>query len=170
MIIFMSQAPILFVALPLLVLIALFELIGLKMRRNIQVLSVVALACLLAAVPVSASNAGPAALLFATGVTLSIILALYSMATARRGKQWPWFMGLLLVAVAAVVSVIIVHVTVGAKAANLGAELIFVLTVLPGASALLYGIFAPDILKPRGSTWWGDSAAARSRSRHRSRR
>jgi hypothetical protein len=43
MIIFMSQAPILVAVLLMLLLIALFELIGLKARYNIAVLSVVSL-------------------------------------------------------------------------------------------------------------------------------
>ena len=49
MIIFMSQAPILVAVLLMLLLIALFELIGLKTRYNIAVLAAVALVCLGAA-------------------------------------------------------------------------------------------------------------------------
>jgi hypothetical protein len=46
MIIFMSQAPILVAILAMLLLIALFELIGLKTRYSIAVLSAVSLLCL----------------------------------------------------------------------------------------------------------------------------
>src|SRR5690242_20685359 len=107
MIIFMSQAPILVAVLLMLLLIALFELIGLKARYNIAVLSAVSLLCLGAAALERNGDPVLPAILYAVGVSLAMLLALYALATARRGRQRMWFVGLLVVAILTLAAVIV---------------------------------------------------------------
>ncbi len=93
MIIFTSQAPILGVTFLVMFLVALFEMVGLMARRNIAILSVVSLFCLGAAVLAPDSTSGLIALVSTAGPVLAIILALYALVTALRGRQWAWFVG-----------------------------------------------------------------------------
>ncbi len=83
MIIFMSQAPILVAILLMLLLIALFELIGLKTRFNIAIFSAVSLLCLGAAALMRNGASVVPAILYAVGASLAMLLALYTLATAR---------------------------------------------------------------------------------------
>lgn len=151
MIIFMSQAPILAALLLMLLLIALFELVGLKARYNIAVLAVVSLLCL--GVAALERNGDPLlpAILYAVGVSLAILLALYALATARRGRQRRWFAGLLIVALLTLAAVIVIHVAMGTQDTEGAATMTYALTFVPAISALMYGLFAPDIPKPKGS-------------------
>jgi hypothetical protein len=146
-----SRSPVPALVLPMLILIALFELIGLKIRRNILVLSVVGLVCLVAAAPVGMSSPDVAGWLYATRVTLSVILALYTLATARRGKQRGWFVGVLLGAIAALVGIVTARAMLTQQNALLIGVMIFALSFAPAMSTLLYGLFAPDIPKSRAS-------------------
>jgi hypothetical protein len=154
MIIFMSQAPILGVALPVLLLVVLFEIIGLKTRTNIAVLAMAALLCLGAAALLllgdGASNLP--LVLYAVGVVLATILALYALATARRGQQRAWFVGLLITVVVALGTGVGIRAVLAPQDAESAAVLTFALAFVPAVGALLYGLFAPDIPKPRGST------------------
>src|SRR5690242_3378844 len=109
MIIFMSQAPILVAVLLMLLLIALVELIGLKARYNIAVLSAVSLLCLGAAALERNGDPVLPAILYAIGVSLAMLLALYALAMARRGRQRRWFAGLLIVAALTLAAVIVIH-------------------------------------------------------------
>jgi hypothetical protein len=151
MVLFISQAPVLVVLIPVVILIALFEMVGLKTRLNILVLSAVALVCLTAAPLISASSSVTAALLYAIGVTLAVLLALYTLAMARRGKQRLWLTGVLLACCAALVAGIAVRLALAGHNANSAALATFVLSFVPGVCTLLYGLFSPDIPKPRGS-------------------
>jgi hypothetical protein len=150
-VLFMSQAPILVLLVPAIVLIALFEMVGLKARRNILALSAVAQICLIAALLASASNTVIASLLYGLGVTLAVLLALYTLATSRRGKQWPWFSGVLSACCVTLIAAIAVRATLGSQNADSAAVVIFALTLVPGLTTLVYGLFAPDIPKPRGN-------------------
>jgi hypothetical protein len=150
MIIFMSQAPILVAVLLMLLLIALFELIGLKTRYNIAVLAAVSLLCLVAAALERNGDPVLPAILYAIGVSLAMLLALYALATARRGRQRMWFAGLLIVAILTLGAVIVIHTAMGAQDAEGAAIMTYALTVVPAISALMYGLFAPDIPKPKG--------------------
>jgi Na+/melibiose symporter-like transporter len=134
----------------IIILIALFEMVGLKTRRNILVLSAIALMCLTAALPVSASSTVTALLLYAVGVTLAVLLALYTLATARRGKQRLWLAGVLVACCAALVAGIAARLALAGQSAN-AATATFALSFVPALCTLLYGLFAPDIPKPRGS-------------------
>lgn len=151
MIIFMSQAPILVAVLLMLLLIALFELIGLKARYNIAVLSVVSLLCLGAAALERNGDPVLPAILYAVGVSLAMLLALYALATARRGRQRRWFAGLLIVAILNLAAVIAIHTATTAQDAEGAAIVTYALTFVPAISALMYGLFAPDVPKPKGS-------------------
>ncbi|HET8907411.1 MAG TPA: hypothetical protein VFN11_10655 [Ktedonobacterales bacterium] len=159
MIIFMSQAPILGVALPVLILVVLFEIfgemVGLKTRINIAVLSVVGLLCLGAAgfllLGDGYSNLG--LVVYAAGVVLGTILALYALVTARRGQQRPWFVGILISVVVTLGVGIWIHAVLAQQDAGSAAVLTYSLAFVPALIALIYGLFAPDIPKPRGSMW-----------------
>jgi hypothetical protein len=155
MIIFMSQAPILGVALPLLVLVVLFEMVGFKTRTNIAVLSVVGLLCLgasgLLLLGDGYSNLG--LVVYAAGVALGTILSLYALVTARRGQQRPWFLGILIAVVVAMGGGIWIHAVLAQQDAGSAAILTYSLSFVPALIALMYGLFAPDIPKPRGSMW-----------------
>lgn len=150
MIIFMSQAPIFVVTVPVLLLVALLEAVGIKTRHNIAILSAASLLCLAASILLRNNTVALAEFLYAAGLVLGFVLILYTLVTARRGRQWAWFVGILIAGI----------VTVGAEAAlrgvltQRGAEtmalLIFALTFVPAVTALAYGLFAPDIRKPRG--------------------
>lgn len=148
MVVFISQAPIFAVLLPVLVMVVLVEMIGMKVRRNILVLSALGLVCLGASALVGASDSPVAGLLYAIGVSLSVILALYALATARRGKQGWWFVGVLIASVATLVGAIAAREALSQEDAAIA---VFALTFVPGACALLYGLLAPDIPRPRGS-------------------
>lgn len=150
MIIFMSQAPILAAVLLMLLLIALVELIGLKTRYNITAFSSVSLLCLGAAALVRNGNPVLPAILYAVGASLAMLLALYALATARRGRQRMWFAGLLIVAVLTLGTVIVIHAAMAAQDAEGAATFTYALTFVPAISALAYGLFAPDIPKPKG--------------------
>jgi uncharacterized membrane protein len=151
MLIFMSQAPILVALLGALLLVALLEMIGIKVRHNITVLSLISLLCLGAAPLVNELDSGMAGLLYAVGAVLAVILALYVLATARRGRQRAWFTSILLTAVATLVGAVVVRAVVAQHDAEGAAITIFALTFVPPVSALAYGLLAPDIPKPRGS-------------------
>src|SRR5579859_2646024 len=113
MVIFISQAPIFAVLLPVLMVVVLVEIIGMKVRRNILVLSALGLVSLGASALVVADDSPVAGLLYAIGVTLSVILALYALATARRGKHGWWFVGLLIVGAATLMGAIVARETLG---------------------------------------------------------
>lgn len=155
MIIFMSQAPILGVALPLLVLVVLFEMVGFKTRINIAVLSAVGLVCLgasgLLLLGDGSSNLG--LVVYAAGVVLGTILSLYALVTARRGRQRPWFVGVLITVVVTLGVGIWIHAVLAQQDAESAAVLAYSLSFVPALIALIYGLFAPDIPKPRGSMW-----------------
>lgn len=151
MIIFMSQAPILVAILLMLILIALFEPIGLKTRYNIVMFSAMSLLCLGAAALIRNGASVAPAILYAVGVSLAILLALYTLATARRGRQRMWFVGLLIAAVVTVGAVFVIHTAMAGQDAEGEATLIYALTFVSAVSALMYGLFAPDIPKPKGS-------------------
>ena len=150
MVVFMSQAPVLVVLISIVVLIALFEMVGLKTRLNSLVLSAVALVCLTAALPVSGTSPVTADLLYAVGVTLAVVLALYMLATARRGKQRLWLAGVLAACFAALIADIAARVALAGQSSS-SATATFALSFVPAVCTLLYGLFAPDIPKPRGN-------------------
>jgi hypothetical protein len=147
----MSQAPILAAILLMLLLIALVELIGLKARHNITAFSTVSLLCLGAAALVRNDAPVLPAILYAIGVSLAMLLALYALATARRGRQRRWFAGLLIVAILTLGTVIAIHMAIATQDAEGAATVTYALTFVPAASALMYGLFAPDIPRPKGS-------------------
>src|SRR6476646_4583417 len=115
MIIFMSHAPILAAVLLMLLLIALVELIGLKARYNITALSTVSLLSLVGAALVRNGDPVLPAILYAVGASLAMLLALYALATARRGRQHRWFAGLLIVAIVTLGAVIVIHAAMAAQ-------------------------------------------------------
>lgn len=145
-----NSMPLFVVIIPLLVLVALFEMIGLKTRHNIAVLSVLALLCLVATTLIGGQNPNIAGLLYAIGVVLASILAFYALATARRGRQQAWFASLLIMIVATLGGGFALRAALAPRDAAGAATLIFVLTLVLAASTLAYGLFAPDIPKPRG--------------------
>lgn len=147
----MSQAPIFVVLTPVLMLVAVLEMIGLQARRNIAVLSAISLLCIVAAAVMSGRSPFVAALLYAVGVVLAVILILYALAMARRGQQWTWFTGLLLAAVATLAGEVALRAALAQPNAEGAAVAAFTLTFVPAMGALAYGLFAPDIPKLRGS-------------------
>ena len=118
MFVFISQAPILGVTVPVLLLVALLEAVGLKTRVNIAILSAVSLVCLGAAVFMHDGASLLAEILYATGLVLGVVLILYALVTACRGRQWTWFVGLLI----AVIGVLGTEVVVRAALAQQDAE------------------------------------------------
>lgn len=152
MVLFMSQAPILPALVAAMLLVALLELIGLTVRRNIAMLSLLSLLCLGAAPFISGQSSDVAALLYAIGAVLAIILALYVLATARRGRQWTWFTAFLLAVVATLAGDIAARVMLAQQDAAGAAVALFTLTFVPPVCALAYGLLAPDIPKPRGGS------------------
>jgi hypothetical protein len=155
MIIFMSQAPILGVALPVIFLAVLVEVIGgtigLKTRYNIAVLSMASLLCLGAAALMRDGASDLPEVLYAAGVVFAVILPLYALATARRERQRGLFVGLLIVVVITVGTAVGIRVALTQQDAEGVAALIYALSFVPGVGTLLYGLFAPDIPKARGS-------------------
>jgi hypothetical protein len=151
MVLFTSQAPILAVGVPVLLLAVLFEMVGLKTRLNITVLSTVALLCLVVAIFVRDGSIDLSEILYAVGVALAVILALYALATARRGQQRMWFTGLLIVVIVTVAVAFGIWVVIAPQDAESAAVMSYALTFVPSLGALMYGLFAPDIPKLRGS-------------------
>jgi hypothetical protein len=91
------------------------------------------------------------AILYAIGVSLAMLLALYALATARRGRQRVWFAGILVVAILTLTTVIVIHTAMAGQDADGAATITYALTFVPAISALMYGLFAPDIPRPKGS-------------------
>lgn len=114
-------------------------------------LSVVSLLCLGIAALERNSDPVLPAILYAVGVSLAMLLALYALATARRGRQRRWFAGLLIVAILTLVAVIVIHTATTAQDAEGAAIVTYALTFVPAISALMHGLFAPDVPKPKGS-------------------
>jgi len=79
-----------------------------------------------------------------------MLLARYALATARRGRQRRWFAGHLIVAILTLGTVIAIHMAMAAQDAEGAATMTFALTFVPAISTLAYGLFAPDIPKPKG--------------------
>jgi hypothetical protein len=159
-----SYLPVVVVLIGVLVLNALFEAVGLKIRWNILVQATLALLCLVVALPLSESNPGLAAWLDAGGIVFSVVVLLYTLATAGRGKQWPWFVGLLLAALACVAGLIFTWTTLAQQNAAMAGGLAFALAFVPGICAALYGLLAPDV--PRA----GFMTSGRPRVARRTRR
>ncbi|HEV2237908.1 MAG TPA: hypothetical protein VGR57_14710 [Ktedonobacterales bacterium] len=167
MILFLTQAPVLCALLPALIAIALLEAVGLRVRYNIFILSLVALALICAnflrftgqpdlpqpGVPQPGLSIVPSllpSLLPALGVTLALVVYLYTLATARRGKQWRWFTGLL---VAGVVTLGGIVAGLAALPAVYGPPLLasdIALAFVPPLSTLAYATFAPDFPRAGG--------------------
>jgi hypothetical protein len=61
-----------------------------------------------------------------------------------------WFARLLIVAILTLGAVIVIHTAIGAQDAEGAATITYALTFVPAISALMYGLFAPDIPKPKG--------------------
>lgn len=164
MVIFLWQLPVIPVLIGVLVLIALFEAVGLKVRWNILVQALLALLCLVVALVLSESGPGVAVWLEAGGIVLSVMVVLYTLATARRGKQWPWFASVLLASLACVAGLILVQTTLAQQNAAMAGVLAFALRFVPAICAALYGLFAPDV--PRA----GFMTSGRPRVARRTRR
>ena len=62
-----------------------------------------------------------------------------------------WFAGLLIVAILTLLAAIVIHMAMAALDAEGAATMTYALTFVPAISALMYGLFAPDIPKPKGS-------------------
>ncbi len=150
MIVFMSQVPILGVIVPVLLLVILLEAVGIKTRHNITILSAISLLCLGTAILLLNKTFALAELLYAAGVVLGFVLTLYALVTARRGRQWTWFVGLLIAGIGKLGAEMVVRNVLAQRDAETIAYLIYVLTIVPAVSALMYGLFAPDIPKLRG--------------------
>ncbi len=150
MIVFMSQVPILGVIVPVLLLVILLEAVGIKTRHNITILSAISLLCLGTAILLLNKTFALAELLYAAGVVLGFVLTLYALVTARRGRQWTWFVGLLIAGIDKLGAEMVVRNVLAQRDAETIAYLIYVLTIVPAVSALMYGLFAPDIPKLRG--------------------
>ncbi len=151
MIIFMSQAPIFVVTVPVLLLVALLEAVGIKTRHNIAILSVASFLCLAASILMRDKTVALAEFLYAAGLVLGFVLILYVLVTARRGRQWTWFVGLLIAGIGILGAEVALRNALTQPDAETMAFLIYALTFVPAAVALAYGLFAPDIPKLRGS-------------------
>jgi len=150
MIIFISQAPIFVVTVPVLLLVALLEAVGTKTRHNITILSAASLLCLAVSIFLRDKTVALAEFLYAAGLVLGFVLILYALVTARRGRQWAWFVGLLIAGIGIVGAEVALRDVLTQRGAETMALLIYVLTFVPAAVALVYGLLAPDIRKPRG--------------------
>lgn len=150
MILFLSQAPVLCLLLPALIAIALLEAVGLTVRRNILILSSIALALICSNFLLSTWQLGLAALLPALGTTLAIVVLLYTLATARRGKQRGWFVGLLVAGVVTVGGIVTSQAVIPATIGLLPTAVDVALAFVPPLSTLAYGIFAPDFARVGG--------------------
>ena len=146
-----SWLPIVLVIVVVMVLIALFDVVGLKVRWKIFVLATLALLWLVLAVPLGGSHPYLAEGLNIGGIVLSVVIVLYTLATARRGKQWTWFKDILFVALASVAGLILARTSLPQQDAPIAGALALAFTLAPGLCAALYGLLAPDIPKPRGS-------------------
>jgi hypothetical protein len=149
-ILFLSQAPILCALLPALIAIALLEAVGLKVRRNILILSLVALALICANFLPGTWEPGLVALLPGLGVTLALVVYLYALATARRGKQRRWFAGLLVAGVVTLGGIVVSRAALPAAYGLLLAAIDVALAFVPPLSTLAYGILAPDFARVGG--------------------
>jgi hypothetical protein len=149
-ILFLSQAPTLCALLPALIAIALLEGIGLKVRHNILILSIVALALICTNFLLSTWLPGLAALLAGLGTMLAILVFLYTMATARRGKQRRWFVGLLAAGVVTLGGIVASRAALPPAYGLVQAEVDVALAFVPPLSTLAYGIFAQDFARVGG--------------------
>lgn len=150
----------------LLILIAIFEMIGLNVRINITVFASCAVALLLFSFLAAFMPTGLRYTLFTSGAVLAIIILLYGLFTARRMETWRWFMVLLAGGVVSLLGLIVLLNRLTPPFTGLAAIAIISLCCLPAACVLLYAARSPKLslppaLNPRSTPRRGARYASR---------
>lgn len=149
---------VIFAVIVLLVLIAIFEMIGLPTRVNLAVFSAFALALLVVPTLAAFMSANLRYTLFTSGAVLAIIILLYGLATARRLQNWRWFTALLFGGMVALVGLLVMLNRLTPPFSGSDALVVVALCCLPAICTLVYAARSPNIatppaMNPRGMAW-----------------